>query len=92
MCRSLNNEFGLTTLYNPDSNMNRVRSDLLLWADRRPVERRGVLMITNFVILGLMSSGPYAVSAEFMSLKSSARINLSSDYQLVLLNLGYCKL
>jgi len=23
---------------------------LLLWADRRPVERRGVLMITNFVI------------------------------------------
>ena len=44
---------------------------LLLWADRRPVERRGVLMITNFVILGLMGSGLYAVSAEFMSLAAA---------------------
>jgi hypothetical protein len=44
---------------------------LLLWADRRPVERRGVLMITNFVILGLMGSGLYAVSTEFMSLAAA---------------------
>ena len=40
---------------------------LLLWADREPVERRGVLMITVFVILGLMGCGLYAVSAGCMS-------------------------
>lgn len=36
---------------------------LLLWADRRPVERRGVLLITVFVILGLASAGAYAVGS-----------------------------
>jgi CHASE2 domain-containing sensor protein len=40
---------------------------LLLWADRRPEERRGVLLITNIVILGLMASGVFAVAAGFMS-------------------------
>jgi len=40
---------------------------LLLWADRKPVERRDVLMITNVVILGLIGSNLYAVSAGFMS-------------------------
>lgn len=43
---------------------------LLLWADRKPVERRGVLLITDVVILGLMASGLFAVSADFMSLTS----------------------
>ena len=41
---------------------------LLLWADRNPVERRGVLLITNVVILGLIASALFAVSADFMSL------------------------
>jgi len=39
---------------------------LLLWADRKPVERRGILMITNVVIVGLMGSSLFAVSAGFM--------------------------
>ncbi|TFG52842.1 MAG: hypothetical protein E4H37_04870 [Gemmatimonadales bacterium] len=34
---------------------------LLLWADRKPLERRGVLPITVFVIIGLMLSGVYSV-------------------------------
>jgi predicted CoA-binding protein len=36
---------------------------LLLWADRRPLERRGVLPITVLVIVGLASAGAYAVEA-----------------------------
>ena len=33
---------------------------LLLWADRKPVERRGVLPITVLVIVGLAAAGAYA--------------------------------
>ena len=40
---------------------------VLLWADRKPAERRDVLIITNVVILGLIGSELYAVSAGFMS-------------------------
>jgi hypothetical protein len=36
---------------------------LLIWADRRPLERRGVLLLTVFpVLLGLIISGIYAVT------------------------------
>ncbi len=37
---------------------------LLLWADRKPVERRGVLPITVGVIVGLMLSGFYSVAVD----------------------------
>ena len=33
---------------------------LLLWADRQPVDRKGVLAITNIVIAGLFGGGIYA--------------------------------
>jgi hypothetical protein len=37
---------------------------LLLWADRKPVERRGVLLLTVFPVLtGLALSGIYAVNS-----------------------------
>jgi hypothetical protein len=36
---------------------------LLIWADRRPLERRGVLPLTILAILGLMSAGLAAVAA-----------------------------
>ncbi len=39
---------------------------LLIWADRRPYERRGVLIITIMVIFGLASSGVFAVTSGFM--------------------------
>lgn len=39
---------------------------LLLWADRRPAERRGVLLITIVVILGLMATGLRAVAVGFI--------------------------
>jgi len=36
---------------------------LLIWADRRPLERRGVLPLTILVILGLLSAGLFAVAS-----------------------------
>ena len=41
---------------------------LLIWADRRPYERRGVLLITIPVVLGLAASGLFAVALGFMPL------------------------
>ena len=41
---------------------------LLMWADRRPVERRGVLLLTVFpVLFGLIISGIYAVTTGLIS-------------------------
>lgn len=35
---------------------------LLLWADRRPLERKGILLLTIFpVLVGLIASGVYAM-------------------------------
>lgn len=42
---------------------------LLLWADRKPLERRGVLPMTVLVIAGLASAGAYAVSHGFIELE-----------------------
>lgn len=40
---------------------------LLVWADRRPLERRGVLLITNVVIVGLLVTDISAVQVGFVS-------------------------
>ena len=41
---------------------------LLIWADRKPVERRGVLLLTVFpVLFGLIISGIYAVATGLIS-------------------------
>ena len=40
---------------------------LLIWADRKPVERRGVLLLTIFpVVIGLIFSGVYAVTSNLI--------------------------
>ena len=40
---------------------------LLLWADRKPIERKGVLLLTVFpVITGLTAAGVYAVASELI--------------------------
>ena len=40
---------------------------LLLWADRKPVERRGILLLTVFpVIVGLALAGVYAVTSNLI--------------------------
>ncbi len=44
---------------------------LLIWADRKPVERKGVLLLTVFpVITGIIIAEVYAYFAGFMELKS----------------------
>jgi len=41
---------------------------LLIWADRKPIERRAVLLLTAFpVVLGLAAAGVYAVAAGLIS-------------------------
>ncbi len=41
---------------------------LLIWADRKPVERRGVLLLTIVPVLaGLIISGAYAVTSTLIS-------------------------
>lgn len=42
---------------------------LLIWADRKPLERKGVLLPTVAVIVGLMASGVYAVASDIFSLR-----------------------
>ena len=43
---------------------------LLVWADRRPVERRGVLLLTVFPVLaGLIISGALAVTSDLIPIE-----------------------
>jgi len=44
---------------------------LLLWADRKPIERKGVLFLTVFPVLaGLIISGLSAVNSDFISISN----------------------
>ncbi len=46
-------------------------SGLPLWADRKPMERKGVLLITIFpVLLGLAISGLFAVQSRFLAVSA----------------------
>ncbi|MFZ1961879.1 MAG: hypothetical protein WAU78_00145 [Roseiarcus sp.] len=48
---------------------------LLLWADRKPLERKGVLVITVFpVVLGLALNEIVAVRAGFLSVLTTAPV------------------
>ena len=42
---------------------------LLIWADRKPVERRGILLLTVPVIFGAIISGIYAVGVDLISIE-----------------------
>ena len=43
---------------------------LLIWADRKPIERKGVLLITVFpVLFGLVVAGIYAVVQNFIPIE-----------------------
>jgi hypothetical protein len=51
---------------------------LLLWADRKPIERRGVLLITLFPVLtGLIAADVYAVASGFVGLTGMVPIWIS---------------
>jgi len=42
---------------------------LLIWADRKPVERKGVLLLTVPIIIGLMLANLFAVSVGLIRLE-----------------------
>lgn len=57
---------------------------LLLWADRQPVQRRGVLLITNVAIVGLACSNILALSSGLLALPVFASV-LALQVALVML-------
>ena len=47
---------------------------LLVWADRKPVERKGILLLTVFpVIAGLLASGIYAAAVGMLATSEVVR-------------------
>ncbi len=64
---------------------------LLVWADRKPLERRGVLPITVLVILGLASAGAYAVRSGLIDAPSMAPTWILQSILVVLFLYGYAR-
>ena len=62
---------------------------LLIWADRDPVARRGVLPITVIVILGMLASGLSASLAGFTKLSSLLPVLLIECALMVLFSVSY---
>ena len=66
-------------------------SFLLLWADRRPLERRGVLPITNVVIVGLLATDIAAMQAGFVSPTSMAPLLVLQVLLILLFSTSYVR-
>ncbi len=62
---------------------------LLIWADRHPYERRGVLPITIVAVLGLAGSEGFAVTSGFIPLTRLVPIFLFQAFLVVLFALSY---
>lgn len=62
---------------------------LLIWADRKPVERRGVLILTVFVIIGLMLSTLYAVISGFVPVREMILTWIFQVLLVVLFSMSY---
>ncbi len=44
---------------------------ILIWADRKPLERKGILLITIFpVVIGIMAAGVYGVISGLVELRN----------------------
>lgn len=64
---------------------------LLIWADRRPLERRGVLLLTILVILGLLAAGFYAVAAGILPFARIIPTSLLGAALIALMGVSYRK-
>ncbi len=63
---------------------------LLLWADRKPLERKGVILITMFpVVTGMILSGVYAVSTGLIRIEKMAPTWILQAVLLLLFMYGY---
>jgi hypothetical protein len=65
---------------------------LLLWAYRRPMERRGVLLLTIFpVIGGLVASGVWAVAAGHFPVQKIVPSSILGTALIILMGFSYRK-
>jgi hypothetical protein len=65
---------------------------LLLWGYRRPLERKGVLLITIFpVIIGLVATGLWAAATGFFTVQRIAPTTILGISLIVLLGFSYTK-
>jgi hypothetical protein len=63
---------------------------LLLWADRKPVERKGILLITVFpVITGLLVSGVYSVASGLLPVARIIPSSVVGVFLIVLMLYSY---
>ncbi|MDH3474782.1 MAG: hypothetical protein OEM59_13945 [Rhodospirillales bacterium] len=64
---------------------------LLIWADRRPVERKGVLLLTIFVIAELLAVGLFAVAADIFPVARIIPTSIVGGLLIVLMGYSYLK-
>jgi len=64
---------------------------LLVWADRKPVERKGVLLPTIAVVGGLMASGVYAVASGIFPLQRIIPTTILGILLIALFSFSYLK-
>lgn len=62
---------------------------LLIWADRRPVERRGVLVPTIAVVVGLLATGVYAVASGIFPLQKIMPTTIMGTVLIALFSFSY---
>jgi hypothetical protein len=63
---------------------------LLFWADRRPVERKDILLITAFpVVVGYVAIVGYAIAAGFATLPQMIPALVMQTVLLALFTIGY---
>jgi hypothetical protein len=64
---------------------------LLIWADRRPVERMGVLPLTIFVIAELLAVGLFAVASGIFPVARIIPSSIVGGLLIVLMGFSYLK-
>jgi len=62
---------------------------LLIWADRKPLERKGVLVLTVPVILGLAYTALYGFLGGYIPLASAISIWVFQSFLIILFLLAY---
>jgi hypothetical protein len=62
---------------------------VLIWADRKPVERKGILLLTIPIIIGLMLANLFAVSVRLVEFERMAPSWLMETVVLILFCCSY---
>lgn len=92
--------FGLaTTVTNEYLYVSRIGASLMLgwtfllfWADRKPVERRDILLLTIFpVVMGIFLSGILNVTSNFISLERMIPLFVLNIFLIILYLFSYWK-